>query len=558
LILSAALSRSEAARRGGKPTGPASSHARLQWNLPGKDKRLLMSNHKTPPPVDLSGTANDWSNRILIASIAGILLLTLYPFRFNWHADGSTTTFPFLLGKGEKLLRPREAFLNILLFVPFGFGLSAKLWNQGKSRAKTFLTVLCAGAFFSYSIEFLQFYIPPRDSGWHDIFTNATGAACGFLAFALFGRQVVQCLSRCETRLEAWLTPKRLVVALLIYFGFWFALSIPLQKESRLDNWVPESYLLVGNGASGGSAGTWEGKVFHLQLWNRALPDDLAQRLTSGGGEEGAHDGLLGEYDFSGVAPFQDHMKFLPDLSWIPNAPLRTESNALLLDGRAWLASRDSVSNLVKDIQANRQFSVRVVCTPSQAEGTEGRIVSISRAGGIVNLNLRQHDTDLVFWFRNGLSANPIQPALYIPGVFVVGQTRDILFSYNGSDLSLYIDGHRNSHSYKLGPGTALVQWLGRFRLSELEGYEYVYYLLVFLPSGFIFGLATRKLNWRSLKLKIPIALGFLLPVLLLEQILVSVSSRPISSHNLALSLCLIIAGCLWANADRPSSLGKN
>jgi glycopeptide antibiotics resistance protein len=515
-----------------------------------------MTNHRTPPTVKLA--AAGWSNRILIVSIAGILLLTLYPFRFDWQPDGSGTTFPFLLGKGVKRPGLREAFLNVLLFVPFGIGLSAKLWNQGKSRAKTFLLVLGAGALLSYSIEFVQFYIPARDSGWDDIFTNTTGAAFGFLTFSLCGTLLVRCLSRCESILEAWLTPPRLVVTLLIHFGFWFALSIPLQMETRLDNWVPDSYLLVGNEASGRSAYTWEGKVFRLQLWDHALPDDVAQRLTAGGIAEDAQAGLLGTYDFSGATPYEDHMKFLPDLSWIPNVPLRTESNALLLDGHTWLSSRTSVSSLVKYIQATRQFSVRVVCTPSRVKGTEGRIVSISRAQGVVNLNLEQNGTNLVFWFRNELSINQFQLPWYIPDVFAVDQTRDILFSYNGSDLSLCIDGQKKPHSYKLGPGTALVHWLGRARPGELEGYDYVYYLLVFLPGGFIFGVAVRKLNSLNFKLAIPIALGFLLPAILLEQILVSVSSRPISLHTIALSLCLIIAGSLWANADCRICAGNN
>jgi glycopeptide antibiotics resistance protein len=508
-----------------------------------------MTDQRTPQTAKLS--AVEWSNRILIVSIAGILLLTLYPFRFNSQPDGSSTTFPFLLGNSGKQPGLREAFLNVLLFVPFGFGLTEKLWNQEESRARTFLLVFGAAAFLSYSIEFMQFYIPARDSGWDDILTNTTGAVSGSLTFFLCGTLLIRWFTRGESILEAWLTPPRLVVALLIYFGFWFALSILLQTQSRLDNWVPDSYLLVGNEASGLSENTWEGKVSRLQLWDHALPDNVARRLTAGGTEEGAQDSLLGTYDYSGASPFEDRMKFLPELSWIPSAPLRTETDALLLDGHAWLASRTSVSSLVKDIQATRQFSVRVVCTPSRVKGAEGRIVSISRARGVVNLNLRQDGTNLVFWFRNDLSVNQFRLAWSIPDVFTVDQTRDILFSYNGSNLSLCIDGRMKPHSYNLGPGTALVHWFGRARADELDGYNYVYYLLVFLPAGAILGIAVRNSNWRNFKMAFPIALGLVLPAILLEQILVSVSSRPISVHTIALSLCLIIAGCLWVNADR-------
>jgi len=166
-------------------------------------------------------------------------------------------------------------------------------------------------------------------------------------------------------------------------------------------------------------------------------------------------------------------------------------------------------------------------------------------------LNLRQDGTNLVFWFRNDLSVNQFRLAWSVPDVFIVDQTRDILFSYDGSNLSLCIDGLMKPHSYNLGPGAALVHWFGRARANELEGYNYVYYLLVFLPTGTILGVAVRKSNWRNFKMAFPIALGVVLPAILLEQILVSVSSRPISVHTIALSLCLIVAGCLWVNADR-------
>jgi len=266
---------------------------------------------------------------------------------------------------------------------------------------------------------------------------------------------------------------------------------------------------------------------------------------------------LLAAYNLTGGAPYEDHMKFLPDLSWTPIGSLRTETNAPFPDGRTWLVSRTSVPSLVKHIQATGQFSVRVVCTPSRGRTTEGHIVSISQPQGTVNLTLQQNDTNLVFVFRNELSANEPLLAWSVPDVFVAGQTRDILFSYNGSDLFLYIDGQKKPHSYKLGPGAALVHSLRRGRTNELEGYHYAYYLLVFLPAGFIFGVSARKLNWHDFKLAFPIVASALLPCVLLELTLASVSSRLPSSRNVVLSVCFILAACLWVNADRPISPGN-
>ena len=73
------------------------------------------------------------SNRILLLATAGILFLTLYPFRFDFHAAVPGGGSPFLLGRSEKTAGLLDVFLNVLLFIPFGFGLAAKLRERGKS-----------------------------------------------------------------------------------------------------------------------------------------------------------------------------------------------------------------------------------------------------------------------------------------------------------------------------------------------------------------------------------------------------------------------------------------
>ena len=47
-------------------------------------------------------------------------------FRFSLHATPQLNGSPFLLVSGGKSSGPLNAFLNISLFVPFGFGLSDK------------------------------------------------------------------------------------------------------------------------------------------------------------------------------------------------------------------------------------------------------------------------------------------------------------------------------------------------------------------------------------------------------------------------------------------------
>jgi VanZ family protein len=76
----------------------------------------------------------------------------------------------------------RDISINILGFVPFGFVFAAYLlWNRNVGHA-TIVTILC-GAAISLMIEILQEFIPGRDSGILDIFTNTFGTFLGVLLF---------------------------------------------------------------------------------------------------------------------------------------------------------------------------------------------------------------------------------------------------------------------------------------------------------------------------------------------------------------------------------------
>jgi glycopeptide antibiotics resistance protein len=492
---------------------------------------------------------SSWSNRILIAAVAGILFLTLFPFRFDFATRLPSNAAPLLLGRSAKVGGPLNVFLNILLFVPFGFGLSETLHERGKSWKLTFILTLLAGALFSYIIEYMQFFIPSRDSGWEDVFTNSAGAVTGFILFKRWGRGAVCFLSDRDSRLTKWLTFQRAVMIIPIYFAAWLAISIPLQEQSLPSNWDPSSFLVVGNNME--AEYPWLGRVFRLQLWDRALPEQLGRDLTGGGKVEGPQDGLVGDFEFSGPSPLQDRQKLLPELVWTPSVPASTDSNALVLDGKAWVISTLPVSDFVRNVQRTNQFAVRVVGILGEVGEGDKRIVSISNSSGIVNMILRQEDTNLVFWFRNPLSVKRSLLAWYVPKVFNTVQPRDILFSYDGSNLSLFIDGRKEPRPYQLGPGTRLAQLLVQVTPAELDGYRYIYEALVFLPAGILTGLATRS-GWpQPVASAVFLAIGVCLPLGILEWVLVSVSGRALSRANLFLSALLTIAGILWINLDR-------
>jgi VanZ family protein len=76
----------------------------------------------------------------------------------------------------------RDISINILGFVPFGFVFAAYLLLNRNVGHATIVTILC-GAAISLMIEILQEFIPGRDSGILDIFTNTFGTFLGVLLF---------------------------------------------------------------------------------------------------------------------------------------------------------------------------------------------------------------------------------------------------------------------------------------------------------------------------------------------------------------------------------------
>jgi glycopeptide antibiotics resistance protein len=505
----------------------------------------------------LESASESWSDRILVAALIGIFFLTLFPFRFVSHAKLPGGASPFLLGKsmGKHPGDLFDDFLNVLLFVPFGFGLSEKLLERRISRTTTFFIVWIAGWALSYGIEFTQQYIPGRDSGWEDIFTNSSGAALGFLLFVTIGVALLRFVTRAERAMESFITLGRLGVILLIYFSCWFALSARLQTETRLADWRPDSRLLVGSdavgrpAAEGGPGAQWNGQLSKLEIWDRALPQKVALSLTGGAASHVAAPEPLAAYDFTSGPPFADSMKALPDLSWEVDVQGHGEPNRLVLDKGKSLMLTAPVPGLVSRLRRTDQFAVHIVGKPTQGDGWDGQIVSISPAPTMTNLTLRQEGTSLGFWFRNPLSARYAQLAWYIPGIFLANRVRNILYSYDGSSLSLYMDGKVAARPYRLGPGAALAHMVHRIKTNELDGYRDIYYAFVFFPAGVALGIAARgALDGAAARLWT--ALLLIVPAVLLEVLLVSVSRRAFSPGSLLFSVALAVGGALWINAD--------
>ncbi len=491
----------------------------------------------------------EWSNRILLLSLLGIVYLTLFPFRFNFTVTLVFHRYPFLLGMTGKRQSHMDTFLNVLLFVPFGFGLCAKLRLRGTGRWLSLLLALAFGAVASYAVEFLQFYIPPRDSGWDDVVTNTAGSVVGFFLFEMFGGALLDELSRWEDAFTGWLTARRGAILLAAYFAVWFGISVYLQRETRLSDWDPQYKLFVGNDASGQNP--WKGQIHQLQIWSRALPEGTIRGMAARESVKDANEGLLGTYDFTGAPPLRRQVDFLPPLVWTPVQPQSVNAQASELDGRSWLRTQLPLERLTREIEKTSQFTVHVVCAPAATEGAYGRVVSVSETADYANFQMWQEGTSLVFWFRNPLSETRSSLAWTVRDVFEAGKVRDIVATYDGSDAFIYLDGIRVPRVYRLSPGASFLHRRLIIRTSELEACNLVYDTIVFLPAGLLIGVAGRKTSRRNISGVWMIVLEWILPALLLEILLAGVSGRRIWAGNIALSLFFGLVGILLINADR-------
>jgi glycopeptide antibiotics resistance protein len=509
---------------------------------------------RTSPPQG----SRRWANRILVSSLIGIVCLTLFPFRLDFSEFHSLHRSPFLLGESLKYVARLDFFLNVLLFVPFGAGIAAQMRNRGVSRSVALIVALVAGAFTSYTVEFLQLFIPMRDSGWNDIISNSMGSVTGFLLFELCGELLLKPMTSLERSVESWLSFWGTCGFLLVYLGFFFILSVPLQKQTRLNDWDPAASLFVGS--DGTARYAWKGQIAKLEIWNRALPDEFARKLTSGDVAPESESGLVASYEFIGAPPYGDRQQFSPKLTWISSTDPPPDSRGLNLDGKSWLSTIVPVQDLTRELTRTNQFSIRAVCAPADVADFDLDIISLTQSSGLANLTLRQDGPDLFLWVRNPLTEKHTggrrhAREIYVSNLFAAGQMRDILVSYDGSDVSLYVDGKKQPRVYSFSPGAALLPMLVRFKGSDWGGDLVMYDALIFIPAGMFLGMIGRKVSWRNPAGRFLWLLGLALPSALYEFILVWVSGRVVSFWQVSLCLFLTFLGASLVNADQDSSL---
>jgi VanZ family protein len=86
------------------------------------------------------------------------------------------------LTRGAVLAGSMAAIANILFFMPWGFLMFLFLDAPSRSRGRTYVFTVLAGAIFALAMVLCQNFLPTRVTGLPDALANAFGALAGAMA----------------------------------------------------------------------------------------------------------------------------------------------------------------------------------------------------------------------------------------------------------------------------------------------------------------------------------------------------------------------------------------
>ncbi len=473
-----------------------------------------------------------------------ILVATLFPYQFMLSEGISRLGRGFPLshfGVGWGL---RDAFANLLLFLPLGFGLAGRAAMRNIRWQVAIPSILAVSSALSLAIELLQVFLPLRDPALIDVVINTLGAFLGLLSFRVWGDSVFQYASALVEKSQQWLSPKKLTACFLGYGAVCFLLSIPLQQTSRLSNWDKTFPLLLGNESTANRP--WQGRILRLQIANWAISEEAAKAVSAGGSLDLPQEWLVASYEPTNEGSYADIDGLSPELSWKGELPELGETEGIQLSGNSWLESVLPAASLVERIQETNQFTVSIRCATLSTFQLGSRIVSLSVDPYRRNFTLGQQEEDLVLRVRTPLTGkNGTKPQLVVPDIFATREPRNLVVTYDGSKLLLFVDGDRHPYFLELGPGAALFSHLIPLVVSDMRGYKAIYYGLVFAPLGLVLGFAAGEPRRWSIGKKLLLGAGITLPPFLLEWILTRVHRGPPNPENLLLGICIVVGGAL-------------
>jgi glycopeptide antibiotics resistance protein len=490
-----------------------------------------------------------WAYRSFIFAILFIFAATLFPFRFFPDETAFRRSEPFLHWLSLGIANYQDFAENILLFVPFGFGLACFACKKRQQNILILIGSLVAGACVSFTVELFQVFLPTRDPSWADVAANSIGSVIGCLAFRFMAVPILQALVKLESNVEAFLCPRRAKTGFLCYAALGILVSVPLQRATRLSNWNSSYPFFLGNDPT--EKRPWQGRIFEMEFANRAISSSRAKEIAASRQPLSAEDGLVVSYQ----PPSASKLQSTSVISSPPPSslePTRSGSEkGFDLASLPWAGIRVPAANVSERVAQTNQLTLRVICdTALRDEAPFGRIVSLSQDSQHVNFILSQQRSNLLFGFRTPLTGEDGEPALIASKVFATNEPKDLLVTYDGSSLRLYVNGQRDTHSLILSPGAGVFRWFLRLRMYELPGYQILYEAFLFVPLGTLPAFVTKKINEGRLRKAALISVAAITPASLLEFVLRGVTGSPFHTGDVLLRVCFVLGMVALWNSD--------
>jgi VanZ like family len=389
------------------------------------------------------------------------------------------------------------------------------------------LIVVVASASLSFSVEFLQSFLPSRDPTIADIINNTIGGLVGLLCFYIWDSRSFNSTMNYLENSQASNSLKKLTVFFAGYILLTFLIGISWENNVSLSEWNTNFPLVIGNERTGDRP--WEGTVSQVSFADKEISDKEVQKVfTNPNYLKDDSNSLLAVYQLSGKDNYRDSTGQVPELLWQGQSKMQVIDNqkGVELTQSRWLESAEPVRLINQRISKTSEFTVSMAfATANLEQKGPARIISVSGDSLHRNLTIGQDRKDLVLRLRTPITGqNGADIKLSVPDVFTNTNSHRIIVTYAKAKLQVYVDKPENVYSFNL--------------LELLPNNQKAFsYAVTFVPLGFCLTLlsiiAKRQYNFKRLMLPC----GILLPSLIVENFLIHQSGKSFSFINLGLGI---------------------
>ena len=446
---------------------------------------------------DSSKGWTEWRKTFLILSLLPILILTLFPYDFFFQETLSQFNYEYLLTRAERASNIPDSIANVLLFIPFGFALTYIIQKIRLKATAVMLVVVATSFALSFTIEFLQLFLPSRNPTYVDLLMNSIGGLIGFLCFKKFAKIAFHFFSRFIQKNKRFLSRKNLIFVLIIYLIIICLLFLKIQDSVAgwsLSNWDSNYPLILGNELTGNRP--WRGNISQICIADRAASAAEVDMLMKAEKSCTAiADSLVASYLLTGEGNYRDQMGNLTDLVWQGKSPSQANEMGAILGTGKWLKTKDSAMVIIDKIRNKNQFTLSTtLATADTNQYGPARIISISKDPYHRNLTLGQSDNHLNLRLRTPLTKeNAERPEFIVPNFFIDTKLHHLVVTYDSYLLAVYLDNLTQKYTIKLTPETAILWGFAPTHAAKIHiniyitrFYKFLYKIIILLPMVII------------------------------------------------------------------------